>query len=65
MFQTKKRKLEDNLSKQTKIIKNIITFDKTRYMYLVEWDDMTRTWEEYIPTEVLIQYRERVLSYIS
>jgi hypothetical protein len=63
MFTNKKRRLEE--TDQKKQIKNVITYDKIRQEFLVEWDDLSRTWESSIPKEVYIEYRERISSYIS
>jgi hypothetical protein len=64
MFQNKKRKIEEG-KKPEKKIKNIIMFDKVLNEYLVEWNDLTRSWQYNIPQEFIIQYREKLMSYIS
>jgi hypothetical protein len=50
MFQTKRKRVEDDKKpKKKKVIRLIIMYDNIKNKYLVEWDDLTRTWEESVP----------------
>jgi hypothetical protein len=38
-----------SILKDKKEIKNIIVYNRVTNKYLVEWSDLTRTWEENVP----------------
>lgn len=62
MFQRKRKREEnENGNKKQKNIRLIITYDYVKKMYLVEWDDLTRTWEGSVPNN----FQNINMSYIS